>query len=387
MSSPHVPVTDRKELPIAVLYGGRGCEREISQQSAAHVCERLREASLPCLPVGITRAGDWFLFRGDMAAIRDGSWCDRQDLLTPTYPVRLAGCAGLIADGVLQPLRAAIPVLHGDHGEDGEIQGALTAATIPFVGADVRTGALTSDKLYTKIMAEHLGIPIVPYLPLALPSDGRCDRIRRQAEAALGYPMILKPTRLGSSIGIAVIRCAEEFAPACRAALPYAPLMLERFLSPITELECAYLEGEGNGERPILTPPATVSLSHGFYSYREKYGGDSHANLSVKPPLPPSVVADVGRYAAALIDLLSIRGLARLDFFLTNNGSVLFNEINVFPGMTESSLYLRLLSAAGVEEGEVLRRLLALAERRDDATQREDPPTESENGGWEGGRP
>lgn len=343
-----------------MLFGGRGCERVISQQSAAHVCERLREAAISHLPVGITPQGDWFIFRGSTAAIRDGSWRAQPTLLTPTYPVRLAGRAGLISGTAVQPLLAVIPVLHGDHGEDGEIQGALTAATLPFVGADVRTGALTSDKIYTKILAEHLGIPTAPYLPLPAPRAAQCDSIRRRAEAALGYPMILKPARLGSSIGISVIRCAGDFAPAYHAALPYAPLLLERFLTPITELECAYLEGEP----PILTPPATVSLSDGFYSYREKYGEGSHARLSLTPPLPPSAVADVRRYAAALIDLLQVHGLARLDFFLTQNGSVFFNEINVFPGMTESSLYLRLLDAAGIGEGEVLRRLLTLAVRR-----------------------
>ena len=325
-----------KRKRIALLYGGAGAEHEVSLAGAEYVLGVIDKSRYIPYPVLITREGKW-LAEGD-----------------PERVVTLAVGGRALCEGEKTiPIRAAFPLLHGDMGEDGKIQGLLDCAGIPYVGCGVVAGAVASDKILTKDIARALGIPTVS--GIAITGAVSTEAARRRAEKEVGYPMFIKPSGLGSSIGAHAVYAMEEFDRALRSAVALGEgrVLIEELIEDKRELECAYL-GYSGGE--LFTHPGEI-ISHGFYDYDEKYGKESRTSTRVRAELSDKLCERVREYSGALVTRLGIRQISRIDFFLSG-GELLFNEINTMPGFTASSLYPAMIAAAGISPTELVTELI-----------------------------
>lgn len=352
----------RKSSAVLLLYGGAGREHEISCRSAANVLLALNKAGVNALPVGIGKDGIFRLHPDVSAAIREaeaGALLVHRDG-GAVFPGRLRETGCLLSEGGAIPIRCALPILHGDRGEDGEIQGLLSAAGIPYIGCDTRAGALCADKSAVKAIASRLGIPTARWV---VSGEKDPERARLAAEKELFYPLFCKPLFLGSSVGASSAPDRESFAASYAGAAQYGRVLVEEAVDVACELEVAYIGLSGG----ICTSPGAV-VCDGCYSYDEKYGGGSRAAVLTDPlaegRISESAAALCRRYAERLVSAAGLRDLSRIDFFLDRRGRVLFNEINTLPGLTEISLYPRLAASAGYPPEVLFPRLIALAEER-----------------------
>ena len=317
---------------VALISGGEGHEHDISILSAKNLYALIDRSRYDVLDVFIDK---------------DGAWSIREDgRLTPTFPTRLGEARGFIYGSRIMGVAAAIPCLHGDFGEDGYVQGALRLAGIPFVGQDVYASALTQDKIYTKFVARSLGIPTADFIFL----DGETTSEARLATRALGFPVIIKPARLGSSHGISIAKSEDEFASAYEYAVSVSKrLLIERLISFDYELECAYLLKK-------FAPWGRILKDGSFYDFESKYNGQTRTEI--QKGANPEIENKVVKYSEMLVRAIGIHALSRLDFFVTREGEIYFNEINAFPGMTKTSLYPMLTEKLGLSCGEFINLLI-----------------------------
>lgn len=317
---------------IALLYGGASSEHDVSVMGYEYMKELLKGSDYELLPVYVDKSGEWFI-RLKGADI-------------PAFPTRKMGGSLYTGYGFIK-IDAAIPLLHGEGGEDGSVQGALEVASIPYVGADVCTSAVCLDKAYTKAIADALGIPTLPGISFHVPTD--TEKALAMCRKRIDFPMFIKPRRLGSSVGAYPAKDEDGF----RRVFPLSMrdganlVTVEKMLTCKRELECAFYEAKG--ER-IITPPGEI-LIDGFYGYGEKYSGktDTQTIADVCESVKQRIREDCEKLADALV----LRHLARIDFFLTDEG-VFFNEINTFPGFTCESLYPKMLKAHGIDPAKAI---------------------------------
>ena len=364
-----------KRNTVALLFGGRGYESDVSVLGAKFLLSQLDLEKFSPLPVYISGSGEWKMRYEPQADILPESGCLASDIAermvtelalgecrhVSVSPVLREGRSGLSSDVGFIPVDVVFPLLHGDFGEDGIIQGALENARLSFVGQSTLTGALLSDKAYTKIVAEHLGIPSAEWtLGIRDSKFSSRSAARAYAEEQLGYPMFIKPSGLGSSVGAGAALSADGFDAMFElaASLGGGRVLIERHVKPIKELECAYFSACG---KELFTNIGEISYNTDFYDYEAKYSDESSARVRICRELPEDTRGAILDYSKRLVDYFGIRDLARIDFFLTEDGSVLFNEINTMPGFTSSSLYPILLRDAGVDTTELVTLLLTEA--------------------------
>jgi D-alanine-D-alanine ligase len=313
-------------MRVAVLCGGRSSEHDVSLRSGAAVARGLEQAGHEPLLVTIARDGGWS-FRG--------------------APVELAPAAGLFGADV------AFPALHGPFGEDGSVQGVLEWLDLPYVGSDVLASAVCMDKLTLKRLFAQAGLPQVDFL--AAGEDGWRERC-----AAMGLPLWVKPSRLGSSVGISKV---EDLGEALDAAVDLArrhdPRAIVEAHAAGREVECSLL---GN-ERVEASPPGEVVAHGDWYDYETKYS-EGGMELIAPAPLEPGQSARLQELAIAAFRLGGCAGLARCDFFVEPGGEILVNEINTMPGFTETSVYAKLWEASGLDYPTLCDRLVTLAVER-----------------------
>lgn len=323
-------VNDRRRA-VALLYGGQGCEREVSRRSRDHLLPLLDGVKYNIRQVFIDRAGGWLCEEGEVFPYQRGLLCPKKN---EKYPVD-----------------CAIPLLHGDYGEDGRIQGALDCAGIPYIGCSAAAGAICRDKALVKMISARLGIPTLPFI-LLLRSEGM-DYALRSAEERVGYPLFLKPASLGSSIGAARADSRDMLKEALSVAFGMTDrVVIEPFLDDRRELECGYFSTKC---KEIFTNPGEI-LHNGVYGYDEKYIS-RRVRLSLRADIPSDIREQVREYSRRLVRTLGVRDIARIDFFLSG-GRLYFNEINTMPGFTDGSLYARMMEAEGIGEGELFSRLI-----------------------------
>jgi D-alanine-D-alanine ligase len=321
-------------LRVAVLGGGRSSEHEISQASAASVVDGLAQGGHEALLIEVGRDGIWR---------REG----RELALVPGR-----GVAG--ADVVF-------PALHGPFGEDGAVQGLLECLDVPYVGAGVLASALCLDKVAFKVAMAQAGVPQVVYRAFRA-EEVPGEDVRVMAEVSeLGWPVFVKPARLGSSVGISRVDSQAELMPALQQAFAHDPLVIVEAASEGLEVECSVI---GNGQ-PTASQPGEILIGQGeqgWYDYAAKYtpGG---MQLIVPARVPERVRERVRELAVTTFRLVGCSGLARVDFFVEGE-KVLVNELNTMPGFTSTSVYASLFEAGGVSYPELLGRLLALALER-----------------------
>ena len=333
-----------RKLRVALIAGGRSSEHDISLASARGVLEGLDPARYDVVNVAIGRDGRWAIESGDSPQLQS-----RDARPTETLPVPAEG--GTLA--ALGAVDVAVPLLHGPFGEDGTVQGLLELADIPYVGAGVLGSALAMDKdVFKKVMRDS-GIPVARHHAL---------RIGDAVENPFGYPVFVKPARLGSSVGISKVHDESELAPAVELARRHdEKVLVEEFVSGM-EVECGVL-----GNR---TPPPVASLpgridtrAHEWYDYASKYDDDG-MELVVPPELSQETIELVQQRSIDAFVAGECEGMARVDFFVRDDGEVIVNELNTIPGFTPTSVYARLFEASGMAYGELLDRLIALALER-----------------------
>lgn len=324
------------KFTVALIYGGEGFEHDVSLVGAKNLSEMIDRSKYELVRVLITRGGEWFI--------------EEEERMTPTFPVLLFGKSGLFANGAIINIDVAIPLLHGDLGEDGVIAGALRAAHIKYVGCDVLAGALCADKVAAKLIAEALQIPTAKW---TFSDEREPSAAAAAAEKLFLYPMFIKPCSLGSSIGISKVKNRAELTSAYKKARSLSKrVLIEEALPVRCELECAYL---GLGEKHSFKVGSVLSNGE-FYDFDKKYLSDTKTKTSVSDPDIENAVA---AFSERLVQAIGIRQMARLDFLLTDEGKIFFNEINTFPGMTSSSLYPLLTLEMGLAEGEFINRLIS----------------------------
>jgi D-alanine-D-alanine ligase len=311
---------------VAVLSGGRSSEHDVSLRSGAAVARGLGEAGHEALPIEIARDGSWS-FRG--------------------APVELAPSAGLFGAD------AAFPALHGPFGEDGSVQGVLEWLDVPYVGSDVLASAVCMDKLTLKRLFAQAGLPQVDFVAAGEPGwRERCE--------AMGPPLWVKPSRLGSSVGISKVNAlGEELDAAVELARRHDPRVIVEASAHGREVECSLL---GN-DRAEASLPGEV-IAHGdWYDYETKYS-DGGMELVVPAPIPEQQASRLRDLAIAAFELGGCSGLGRCDFFVEPDGEILINEINTMPGFTETSVYAKLWEASGLAYPDLCDRLVELAIER-----------------------
>ena len=367
-----------EKITVALLFGGRGYESEVSVAGAKFLLSRLDLEKFSLVPVYITGSGEWKTVSEPQSALpsEDGrGYGDRaEEIITDLAlgrlpcislsPTRRGGRSGLAFEDGFIPVDVVFPLLHGDFGEDGIIQGALENARLPFVGQTTLTSAILSDKAYTKLVADHLGIPTADWtLGIRGSKYHSLSKTKRDAEKRLGYPLFIKPTGLGSSVGAGAAMSPEGFDAmfGLAASLGNGRVLIERHVKPIKELECAYFSAGG---KELFTNIGEIAYGGEFYDYEAKYSEDSSASVGLCHGLTDEIRNTILDYSRRLVDYFGIRDLCRIDFFLTEDGLILFNEINAMPGFTSSSLYPALLSDAGIDPTELISLLISEAHSR-----------------------
>ncbi len=341
---------------VLILFGGVSNEHEVSLRSAASVIDHLDRSRFEPLLMGVTRDGRWLLCRdADAKKVADGSWEQNADpaILSPD---RAAGGIISFAGQTPQAIRvdAVFPVMHGQNCEDGAMQGLLALSGLPYVGCQVTSCALTFDKAYTHIVAEHVGVPMARWELVCVEEDQAAAHAR--IAKRLGFPCFVKPANSGSSVGCARADDDQSLGAALALAFREDRRVIVEELIVAQEVECAVC---GNLD-PVAPTTGEIVTADGFYDYDTKYKTDT-ARLYIPANIPAQSNERVRELAVLIFRALDCRGLSRVDFFVRADGSVLFNEINTLPGFTSISMYPKMMIASGMTYGELITRLIELA--------------------------
>lgn len=353
---------------VAILFGGRSVEHEVSLLSARNVYEAIDRSRYDVVLIGIDKTGLWRvcdtrMLEGTASPSALPAVEEAEALaLVPGKPQQALIDANTHAG--LPPFDVVFPVLHGSFGEDGTVQGLLRLANVPFVGAGVLGSAVAMDKDVTKRLLRDAGLPIPRFAALERAAAARTTFA--ELEKQFGAPFFAKPANTGSSVGISKVRTAADWPTARAEALRYDHKLLVEEAVTGREIEVAVL---GNDE-PEASVPGEIVPHHEFYSYEAKYLDENGAELVIPAPLDPTTARRAQSLALEVFRALGCAGMARVDFFLRANGELLVNEINTIPGFTRMSMYPKLWAASGVPYGALIERLLALAIERFAADQR-----------------
>ncbi|MCI9594294.1 MAG: D-alanine--D-alanine ligase [Lachnospiraceae bacterium] len=349
-------------LNLAVIFGGRSSEHEVSCMSAVNVIEQIDEKRYKVFLIGITKEGRWLKADG-VEAVRLGSWKESttEAVILPDAAKKCMLLTDEKGQVRVQAVDLVFPVLHGLYGEDGTIQGLLEMAQIPYVGCGVLASALSMDKVYTKQIVEKLGIRQAEYVPVTREELSGSAQVVERVEAALPYPVFIKPSNAGSSCGVSCASDRKELVSGLTlAAAEDRKILVEEKIEG-HEVECAVF---GGGKEPIVASGVGEILAGAdFYDYDAKYHNPQSQTIT-DPVLPHEAAEKIPELAKAIFKAVDGYGLARVDFFVQNDGTIIFNEINTMPGFTAISMYPMLWEARGVSKQELVEKLLCHALER-----------------------
>ena len=343
---------------IAVIFGGQSSEHDVSKMSAATVMAALDEDKYFVLPIYISRTGHWFFYDGPKDNMRSLAW---EKFALPAILSPDAGHRGilrLVGDKFkLMHVDVIIPVLHGKNGEDGTMQGLFELSGIPYVGSGVLSSALSMDKSFTNMLADKLGIKRSAYKVFNKQEiDADIDAVCSQIRYKLGYPCFVKPANTGSSVGITMPKNKKELIASIHEALQHDDKIIVEKRVVGRELECAVL---GNSN-PQASGVGEIVFERDFYCYDAKYDCEASKTI-ITADLPADAIKNIQDISLKIYTALGCKGLARVDFFYTEDGEVLFNEINTLPGFTSISMYPKLWREQGLQINELVDKLISLA--------------------------
>ncbi len=307
------------KIRLGIFFGGQSPEHEVSIRSAQSVIDHLDSEKYEVFPIKIDKNGVW-----------------QKECFSP----------GALRDA----FDVVFPMLHGPYGEDGTVQGLLELANVPYVGSDHLSSAICMDKGVTKALLCNAGLPTP------------CHQLLRAGDPinVTAFPLFVKPTQMGSSVGISKVSHPDDLSRAVEEAFKYSEMILIEESIEGKEIECSVL---GNAD-PIASLPGEIIPTHEFYSYEAKYLDDNGAHFILPADLSPEKIEEVQHLAIAAFKTLRCEGMARVDFFLKNDGTLLVSELNTIPGFTSISLYPKLWESSGIPYSELLDRLIELAFER-----------------------
>jgi D-alanine-D-alanine ligase len=389
-------VSEQRKIRVAVVFGGRGPEHAVSCMGGGNMLGSIDRAKYDVVPIGITQDGGWVQVADEPArlAIADGQLPSVEAVAEPGSTV-VPWAGGVVASApgriphLLGEVDVVLLVLHGPFGEDGTIQGLLEMAGVPYVGAGVLASAVSMDKEYMKLIFRAKGLPVGPYVvlreqdwpaaelagagaaELAGDTGGPPDTAEQPERkrvldeiADLGWPLFVKPARGGSSIGTSKARDQAQLRESIAAARRYDPKVLVEAAIDGREIEVSVLEGIG-GTPPDTSVPGQLMIDGGeeFWDFEAKYL-DTASGMAIPAPISAAAAAEIRRLAAAAFDAVSCEGLARVDFFYTQDGEILINEINTIPGLSPASYFQKMWEASGLAFPQLIDRLLQTALRK-----------------------
>ena len=350
-----------KKLSVCVLFGGISPEHEVSLRSAESVLNNMDPEKYNIFPVGITKEGDWILFGStDYSMLSAGNWRDcPQNRRATISPVRGQGLLTFEGDCVVREhIDVVFPVLHGENGEDGAMQGLLQLAGIPYVGPHISASAVSMAKTLTKLVVDNAQVTQAAW---QLVRNSELERnmaaVLDNLENHFAYPMFVKPAGTGSSVGVSKASDREELRTALLAAGAFdEKILVEEFIHG-REIEVAVM---GNSS-PVASICGEIDSGADFYDYDAKYVTDT-STAYIPARIPEDVQELVREAAVKVYSVIGCQGLSRVDFFVTyEDNRVVFNEINTLPGFTSISMYPKLFAASGIPYGQLIDELLKLA--------------------------
>ena len=350
-----------RKLNVCVLFGGISPEHEVSLRSAESVLNNLDKEKYNIFPVGITKKGDWILYAGtDYSLLPTGLWQEFEGNRRATIsPIRGQGLLSFEGDCVVRELIDVVfPVLHGENGEDGAMQGLLQMAGIPYVGPQVAASAVSMDKTLTKLVADQAAVPQAAWqLVRNSELQNRMDGILDSIESRFSYPVFVKPAGTGSSVGVSKASDRKALQDALLQAGIYdEKILVEEFING-REVEVAVM---GNSS-PMASVCGEIDSGADFYDYNAKYITDTSVAY-IPARIDEAVAEQVRELAVKVYSAIGCRGLSRVDFFVTHDDNrIVFNEINTLPGFTSISMYPKLFAASGIPYGQLLDQLIELA--------------------------
>jgi D-alanine-D-alanine ligase len=352
----------RSKISVGLLFGGRSAEHEVSKASAANILRALDPERYNVSLIGITRDGRWLLCDAG-----NGAGTGAVALVIPDDAPQLGVIpggqgrlvwSGSKSSGEAPRFDVMFPVLHGPNGEDGTVQGALELAGVAYVGSAVTGSAAAMDKDVGKRLLRDAGLPLLPFLTLTAASMVGY----RDAVAALGTQKVfVKPSNMGSSVGVSGAASEDEYKAACELAFRFDhKVLVERSVDAPREIECSVLEDADGTLRASALGEIVPAEKHGFYSYEAKYLDADGAALQIPANVPSAQADRIRELAITSFRLLNCEGMARVDFFLKGD-DIFVNELNTLPGFTQISMYPKLWEASGLTQGELMDRLIAHA--------------------------
>lgn len=352
------------KLNVCILFGGVSPEHEVSLRSAQSVLNNIDPEKYQVYPVGITKQGKWILYGGtDYSLLPDGQWEqspeNREAAVSPVRGQGLLVCNGDTTETVA--IDVVFPVLHGENGEDGSMQGLMQLAGIPCVGPDVAASAVSMDKTLTKLVMDNSGIPQAQWLLVRSHElSAHMETVLDSIEERFSYPVFVKPAGTGSSVGVSKAANRKALADALLFAVQYdEKILVEEFIDG-REVEVAVM---GNGN-PVASVCGEIDSGAEFYDYDAKYVTDTSVAY-IPAQISEETAEQVREFAVKAYKAIGCSGLSRVDFFVTyKDDRIVFNEINTLPGFTSISMFPKLFAASGIPYGQLIDDLLRLAMER-----------------------
>ena len=345
---------------VCVIFGGMSSEHDVSCVSGATVADSLKKDRYEVILVGITKDGHW-LKVDSVDSIRDGSWRKSSDsaVISPDTKGEII----IDSDGNVtrEKIDVVVPVLHGLFGEDGTIQGLLTMSGIPYTGCGHLSSAITMDKFFTKVIADSINVTQAAYVPVRDYELSDMDSVVARVEAERKYPVFIKPSNAGSSMGVSKARNREELIAGLKEAARHDSKILVEEAINGREVECAVF---GTTREPKAYGVGEIVAAAEFYDFDAKYN-NAESKTIIEPELPAGKREEIMDIAVAIYRACDCYGFARVDFFLERETDrVVFNEINTIPGHTAISMFPMIMGAAGKPLSDYLDELIDMAESR-----------------------
>lgn len=346
-------------MNVAVLFGGKSSEHEVSCSSVCNVLNLLKDDKYNIFKIGITKAGEWMLTEAPLAEIKSGAW-EKHPSNEPAWILPDPTVKGLrTASGKEVKIDIALPIIHGKNGEDGTMAALFQLAGIPQITTSMTSAANSMDKGLTKLICEKAGIPQAAWVQIYSRDIVDMEGSVAKVEEALSYPVFVKPASEGSSVGISKCRTRAELEEGLRLAAKHDfKIIIEENIVG-HEVEVAVL---GNGEL-FASVVGEICPAADFYSYDAKYN-DAESLLFIPAKIDGAVQEKLRATALEVFRAMECSGYARVDFFAKEDGSIVFNELNTIPGFTDISMYPKLMEASGIPGEELMERLIGLAMER-----------------------
>ncbi|OFZ31799.1 MAG: D-alanine--D-alanine ligase A [Bdellovibrionales bacterium RIFCSPHIGHO2_01_FULL_40_29] len=342
---------------IALIFGGRSAEHEVSLNSAKNIFTAMDTNLFDVQLIGISKEGTWYQFANSDVFKKHKSLNDSR--LTDEDMVTLISIGGnpyfySFRTQERRQIDCAFPIIHGTMGEDGTLQGLFKVVQLPFVGCDVLASAVGMDKEFMKRLMTESGIKNSKYLILRRENMLPYNEIVKE----LGSPFFIKPANAGSSVGVHKIKTEDDYMNKISDSFLYDHKVLAEQFNEGAEVECSVL---GLNQKPKASLPGQLKVHHEFYSYEAKYIDAKGAEIIIPAPLPENQIREIQELAVKTFKSLGCDGLARVDFFVNKNGEILVNEINTLPGFTQISMYPKMWEASGLKYSALITELIQIA--------------------------